>query len=62
MDALFLLIPTAMVILAIAVGIFFWAVKSGQYDDLDTESKRILFDKEPSKQTVKTHTKKLSDK
>ena len=33
-----------MAIIAIATAIFFWAVKSGQYDDLNTDGRRILFD------------------
>ncbi|VUD52359.1 hypothetical protein TDB9533_01614 [Thalassocella blandensis] len=49
MESLYLLIPLAIVIVAIAVGVFFWAVKSGQFDDLDTEAKRILFDNDSVK-------------
>lgn len=44
MESLYLLIPIALVLVILAVGIFFWAVKSGQFEDLDTEGKRILFD------------------
>lgn len=44
MESLYLLIPIAMLIVVVAVAVFFWAVKSGQYDDLDTEAHRILFD------------------
>ncbi|BCD99474.1 cbb3-type cytochrome oxidase assembly protein CcoS [Marinagarivorans cellulosilyticus] len=44
MESLYLLIPIAILIVAVAVAVFFWAVKSGQYDDLDTEGHRILFD------------------
>ena len=44
MESLYLLIPISLVILAAGVGIFFWAVKSGQYDDIDREGDRILFD------------------
>lgn len=44
MESLFLLLPIALVFVAIAVKVFFWAVNSGQYDDLETEGKRILFD------------------
>ena len=44
MESLYLLIPIAIVIVAAAIAVFFWAVKSGQYDDLDTEASRILFD------------------
>lgn len=47
MESLLILIPIAVIIVAAALGIFFWAVKSGQFDDLDTEGKRILFDCEP---------------
>lgn len=49
MESLYLLIPIAILIVAVAVAVFFWAVKSGQYDDLDTEGQRILFDDPPAK-------------
>lgn len=67
MESLYLLIPIAILIVAIAVAVFFWAVKSGQYDDLDTEASRILFDDpEPSispvePQQVPTGTTKSDD-
>lgn len=44
MESLFFLVPVVLVILVIAVRFLFWAVNSGQYDDLDTEAHRILFD------------------
>jgi cbb3-type cytochrome oxidase maturation protein len=44
MDSLYLLIPLAVILVGIAIALLFWAVKSGQYDDLETESRRILFD------------------
>lgn len=44
MESLFLLVPIALIFVAIALKIFFWAIKSGQYDNLDTEAHRILFD------------------
>ncbi len=44
MDSLYLLIPLAIILVALAVWALFWAVRSGQYDDLDTDSRRILFD------------------
>lgn len=44
MDSLYLLIPLAVILVGLAVALLFWAVRSGQYDDLDTESRRILFD------------------
>lgn len=44
MDILYLLIPIAVLFVVAAVKLFIWAVKSGQYDDLNTEGHRILFD------------------
>jgi len=43
-DSIFLLVPIVIVFIVIAVKLFFWAVNSGQYDDLETEGRRILFD------------------
>ncbi|MAT50010.1 MAG: cbb3-type cytochrome oxidase assembly protein CcoS [Porticoccaceae bacterium] len=44
MESLYLLIPLSLIVLLIAVAIFVWAVNSGQYDDVDREGERILFD------------------
>lgn len=44
MEILYLLIPIGLVILALAIKLLFWAINSGQYDDLDTEAQRILFE------------------
>lgn len=46
MESLYLLIPVALVFVVIAVKVLFWAVNSGQYDDLETEAHRILFDED----------------
>jgi cbb3-type cytochrome oxidase maturation protein len=44
MPALYVMIPAALLIVAVAVYIFFWAVDSGQYDDLEGPAHSILFD------------------
>ncbi|QHF46298.1 cytochrome oxidase maturation protein, cbb3-type [Pseudomonas sp. S35] len=44
MPALYVMIPAALLIVAIAIYIFFWAVDSGQYDDLDGPAHSVLFD------------------
>jgi cbb3-type cytochrome oxidase maturation protein len=44
MNILYVLIPLALLILGVAVWAFFWAVGSGQFDDLDTPAVRILMD------------------
>ncbi|MFS0826737.1 cbb3-type cytochrome oxidase assembly protein CcoS [Pseudomonas phoenicis] len=44
MPALYIMIPAALLIVGVAIYIFFWAVDSGQYDDLDSPAHSILFD------------------
>ena len=44
MPALYMIIPAALILVALAVWIFFWAVDSGQFDDLDSPAHSILFD------------------
>lgn len=44
MEAVFLLIPLAVILIAIAVAAFIWAVNSGQFDDLDRAASQVLFE------------------
>ncbi|NQD37907.1 cbb3-type cytochrome oxidase assembly protein CcoS [Permianibacter sp. IMCC34836] len=44
MSAIYLLIPLAMLVLAVSIWLFFWAVKRGQFDDLDSPAHAILLD------------------
>lgn len=44
MESLFLLIPIAGIFVIVAVIIFIWAVKGDQFEDLNREGERILFD------------------
>lgn len=44
MEIIFVLIPIALIFVSIAVYIFFWAVKSDQFEDLEREGSNILFD------------------
>ncbi len=44
MESLYFLIPLSMVVVALGIWLFFWAVNNGQYDDLEGEAERILFD------------------
>ncbi|MGD9903917.1 MAG: cbb3-type cytochrome oxidase assembly protein CcoS [Vicinamibacterales bacterium] len=46
MDTIFVLLPLALLIAAIAVGLFVWAATTGQFDDLETPAVRVLFDDE----------------
>jgi cbb3-type cytochrome oxidase maturation protein len=42
MDILFLLVPLSVVLVLMIIGVFAWAVNSGQFDDLEKEGGRIL--------------------
>ncbi len=44
MEALYLLVPLSLIIVAIALWIFFGAADSGQFDDLEGPALRILHD------------------
>jgi len=46
MNALLMLIPLALVLLLAAVGALVWAVRRGQFDDLDTPGLEPLTDDE----------------
>jgi cbb3-type cytochrome oxidase maturation protein len=44
MDALIFLIPLALFLGLLGLAGFLWAMRSGQYEDLDGAAARILFD------------------
>jgi cbb3-type cytochrome oxidase maturation protein len=44
MDSLIYLIAAAMLLGLVALGGFMWALKSGQFEDLEGAANRILFD------------------
>jgi cbb3-type cytochrome oxidase maturation protein len=46
MNILFFLVPIALILAGVAVYGFIWAVRSGQYDDVDTPALRIMMDNE----------------
>ncbi len=46
MSGILYLIPIALLLGLIGLVAFLWALKSGQYDDLDGAAQRILFDDE----------------
>ena len=44
MSIIYVLIPLAIIIVGIAIVVFFWAVRSNQFEDLDRQGYSILFD------------------
>lgn len=50
MSILAVLIPISLVLLGVAVAAFVWAVRGGQFDDLDTPAIDILADDKERKE------------
>lgn len=48
MDILFLLIPLSLVLVALVVAALVWAIRSGQFEDLEGPAHRILLDDDES--------------
>jgi cbb3-type cytochrome oxidase maturation protein len=46
MEIIYLLIPLSIVLVALIIAGFFWAVNSGQFDDLEGPAHRILQDQD----------------
>jgi cbb3-type cytochrome oxidase maturation protein len=44
MEILYLLIPLSMLLVAVIVWLFLWAVRSGQFDDMEGPAHQILMD------------------
>ena len=47
MSIIYILIPVAVLLTALGIYLFFWAVKAEQFDDLEKQGMSILFDDEP---------------
>jgi cbb3-type cytochrome oxidase maturation protein len=47
MNILLLLVPLSLMLLVVIIGAFVWAVRNGQFDDLDTPPLDVLTDRQP---------------
>jgi cbb3-type cytochrome oxidase maturation protein len=54
MSILILLISISVLVAVGFLSLFFWAVRSGQYDDTDSPSVRMLIDKKRKKKDPAT--------
>jgi cbb3-type cytochrome oxidase maturation protein len=43
-DILFLLVPLSVVLVFMILGVFAWALKAGQFDDIERQGERVLRD------------------
>ncbi len=62
MNSIYVLIPLAILLVSIAVGVFFWAVKSNQFEDLERHGSSILFDDDLPTKTPKSQPQPPSKK
>jgi cbb3-type cytochrome oxidase maturation protein len=46
MNMLYVLIPLALLLLCVAVWALFWAIRSGQFDDLDSQGWSVVLDED----------------
>ncbi len=54
MSIIYVLIPIAVLLTAIGLYLFFWAVKTEQFDDLEKQGLSILFDDEKDTESEAT--------
>ena len=52
MSILYVLIPLAVVLLALAVWALIWAIRNGQFDDLETHGWSVVLDDDQKPPTV----------
>lgn len=52
MNIFYLLIGVSLLVALVFLAAFIWAVKTGQFEDNETPSYRILFDEEPTGETT----------
>ena len=57
MSIIYILIPVAIIFTALGIYLFFWAVKTDQFNDLEKEGMSILFDEKKSSKTSETAKK-----
>ncbi|WP_430816191.1 cbb3-type cytochrome oxidase assembly protein CcoS [Carboxylicivirga sp. RSCT41] len=60
MDIIIVLVVASLCVALIFLGLFIWAVKSGQYDDDYSPSVRILFDQKEEKKESNNKIQNLS--
>lgn len=47
MNVLLLLVPLSLMLLVLIIGAFIWAVRNGQFEDLDTPPLDVVTDRMP---------------
>lgn len=60
MESLYLLIPVSVILVFVIAGLFWWSVRSGQFDDLEGPAHRIIMDRD-ARQDSENKEKKSKD-
>lgn len=61
MNILLLLIPISLVLIGVAIAAFVWAVRRGQFEDLDAAALDVLVDEAPATRAVGRRANASSD-
>lgn len=62
MNILYLLIPLGLILVGLAVAAFFWAVRAGQFDDLETPAMSVIMDDDSAPASENRRRQKGDDK
>jgi len=60
MSIIYVLIPIAVVLTALGLYLFFWAVKTEQFDDLEKQGLSILFDEKDNHKSKEAASQKAT--
>jgi cbb3-type cytochrome oxidase maturation protein len=58
MSIIYILIPIAIILTSLGIYLFFWAVKTEQFEDLEKQGMSILFDDEPQINNIEEELEK----
>jgi cbb3-type cytochrome oxidase maturation protein len=57
MSIIYILIPIAILLTILGIYLFFWAVKTEQFEDLEKQGMSILFDENQQSKTIDENQK-----
>lgn len=61
MSIIYILIPIAILLTILGIYLFFWAVKTEQFEDLEKQGMSILFDDNPQSKDIEESQKEVTN-
>ena len=61
MEIIYLLIPLSVILVGVIIWVFLWAIRSGQFDDLEGPAHRILMDDDSPQLAEKEYKSEKSE-